>query len=373
MKSGEKTAAERQNGATANELPIASLLAQHRGERHAIVLQNFPDPDAISAAYAHRLLSAAFDIETDILYAGRISHLQNIALVRLLDLSLIRFEGELPAAYDAAVFVDNQGTTCQKIAAALEAAGVPPLIVVDHHEKQDRLQPEFCDIRPVGATATIYAEYLAEGPLEMREAKKEHVLAATALMHGLMTDTNGFVEAQPADFEAAVFLSQLVDKTLLSQIMSQARSKQVMETIHKALGNRLLVESFSLAGIGYLRAEDRDAIPEAVDFLLTEGNVHTAIVYGIVVSDDQEEVLVGSLRTTRITVNPDEFIKDVFGQDAHGRYYGGGKVAAGGFEIPVGFLAGNHDDGYEELKWRVFDSQVKARIFSKIGVTYGRK
>jgi nanoRNase/pAp phosphatase (c-di-AMP/oligoRNAs hydrolase) len=351
------------------EQDVGPILEAHRGERHLIVLQDFPDPDAISSAYAHQLLSTAFDIETDIIHAGQISHLQNIALVRLLDIELIKYTDEVPGAYDAAVFVDNQGTTCEEIVAALEAKGIPPLIVVDHHEKQDRLIPEFSDIRPVGATATIYAEYLTQS-IEMDRSEKEHTLTATALMHGLMTDTNGFSRAQPADFQAAAFLSQFVDVELLSQIVSQSRTKQVMETIYRALGCRLLVESFSLAGVGYLRAEDRDAIPQAADFLLTEGNVHTAIVYGIVTGDNHRESLIGSMRTMQITINPDEFIKATFGKDVRGYYYGGGKVAAGGFEIPVGFLSGNKSEVYRDLKWQVYDSQVKHRIFTKIGVTF---
>jgi nanoRNase/pAp phosphatase (c-di-AMP/oligoRNAs hydrolase) len=120
-----------------------------------------------------------------------------------------------------------------------------------------------------------------------------------------------------------------------------------------------------------LRAEDRDAVPQAADFLLTEGNVHTAIVYGIVTSSDHREKLMGSMRTSKLTVNPDEFIKEVFGKDAAGNFYGGGKVSAGGFEIPVGFLSGSHSDGYRDLKWQVYDSQVKHKILTKIGVKPG--
>ena len=45
---------------------LAQLLEAHRGKRHMIVLQNFPDPDAISSAYGHQLISAQFGIETDI-------------------------------------------------------------------------------------------------------------------------------------------------------------------------------------------------------------------------------------------------------------------------------------------------------------------
>ena len=347
---------------------LASVLAAHEGECHLIVLQDFPDPDAISSALAHQLLSAAFNIGTDIVYNGRISHHQNIALANLLDIHMIRFAGELEAQYEGVVLVDNQGTTCQSILKKLEEDKVPILIVVDHHEAQKQIEAEFCDIRPVGAAATIYAEYLREGIVEMDQSNEDHVRVATALMHGLLTDTNQFVEATEADFQAAAFLSHYCDGDLLSKIMNQSRSKQAMTAIREALENRLLVENFSIAGVGYIRAESRDVIPQAADFLLTEENVHTVIVYGIVVDESQNEKLVGSLRSSRITINPDTFIKEALGTDSNGRYYGGGKKAAAGFEIPLGFLSGNEDETFKELKWQTYDSQVKQKILAKIGV-----
>jgi nanoRNase/pAp phosphatase (c-di-AMP/oligoRNAs hydrolase) len=74
-------------------------------------------------------------IEADILFAGKISHQQNIALVKLLGIQLIHFDGSSDlTGYKAGVFVDNQGTTANTIRAALEGAGVALLIVVDHHE-----------------------------------------------------------------------------------------------------------------------------------------------------------------------------------------------------------------------------------------------
>lgn len=349
---------------------IGEVLEAHRGERHIVVLHDFPDPDAISAAFAYQLISAQFDIQVDIVYGGEISHQQNIALVRLLGIEPTPYNPDMKLEqYAGAVFLDNQGTAVSEdILHALEAAGVPPLIVIDHHERQERLQPEFSDIRRVGSTATLYAEYLEHGLVDMTKSRKEHVIVATALMHGLMTDTGNFIRAKPEDFHAASFLSQFRDADLLAQIMSQARSKQSMEIIRRALGNREIVESFSISGIGHLRVEDRDAIPAAADFLLTEENVHTAIVYGIVTGEGREESLTGSLRTSKITLDPDRFLKDVFGTDAQGGYYGGGKEGAGGFDIPVGFLAGGQSDAYEELKWQVYDNQIKQKLFAKIGV-----
>ena len=349
---------------------LKELLAACRGERHIVVLQDFPDPDAISSAFAHKLISAQFDIEVDIVYGRRISHLQNRALVRHLDLELKRYEESLPVDhYTGAVFVDNQGTTAETVVAALEAAGVPTLIVVDHHEAQERLQPKFSDIqKTLGAAATIYTEYLENGFIKMDKSQKSHVMLATALTHGITTDTAGFVRATPKDFHAAAFLSGFRDADLLEQIMNQARSKQTMEIIHRALGNRQIVDNLSIAGIGYLRVEDRDAIPQAADFLVTEDNVHTAIVYGIVTGENSEETVTGSMRTTKITVDPDEFIKDTFGKDTAGHYFGGGKRSAGGFQIPVGFLAGGLGQDYEDLKWKTYDLQIKQRIFEKYGI-----
>ena len=349
-------------------LKVRDIFEAHQGECHVVVLHDFPDPDAISSAYAHKLLSANFEIEVDIIHRGKISHQQNLALVKLLGLNLIRYDEDLDLSqYDRAVFVDHQGTTAEVIYQALQQVEVPVLMVVDHHEYQDRLQPEFSDIRRTGATATIYAEYL-EQLVEMDRSRKEHVIAATALTHGIMTDTNNFIRANNEDFVAAGFLSRFRDAGLLEQIMSQAHSKQVMEIIRQALGNRVTIENFSIAGIGYLRADDRDAIPQAADFLLTEENVHTAIVYGIITLDDtKQEALIGSLRTSKITLDPDDFIKDVFGRNEAGRFFGGGKELAGGFEIPIGFLSGDVSEEFKARKWEVYDEQVKQKIFAKIG------
>jgi nanoRNase/pAp phosphatase (c-di-AMP/oligoRNAs hydrolase) len=350
---------------------LAEVLEAHRGERHIVVLQDYPDPDAISSAFAHQLISGRFDIETDILYAGKISHRQNRALVRLIGIDLHHYdETQMLERYDGAVLVDNQGTTASGIIRALEKAGVSPLVVVDHHESQEGIQAEFTDIRRTyGATATIYSEYLQYGLVEMDKGNRAHVMLATAMTHGIITDTAGFIRANKEDFHAAAFLSSFKDADLLEQIMTQARSRQTMEIIQRALGNRQTAENLTLAGIGYLRAEDRDAIPQAADFLLTEENVHTAIVYGIVTGEEWDEILVGSMRTSKVTMDPDEFIKEVFGKDAAGHYFGGGKLSAGGFEIPIGFLAGGHDDDeYDDLKWQAYDTQIKQRVFAKIGI-----
>jgi len=348
---------------------LKTVLEAHKGETHIIAIQDFPDPDAMASAFAHQLICLNYGIEVDIVYTGRVSHQQNIALINLLNIELIRYSDAFDfSRYQGSVFIDNQGMTTS-LTKQLEAAGIKPVIVVNHHERSGLLTPEFSDIRKIGATSTIYTNYIVQGMLELDKSDSVHMRCATALMHGIRSDTNNFIRASEQDLVAAAFLSNYFNPNLLGEIVNQSRSSKVMDIIEKALANRVIKNNYSVSGIGYLRQEDRDAIAQAADFLLTEENVHTAIVYGIVVDDKDEELLSGSFRTSKLTLDADTFIKEAFGKSENGDYFGGGKQEAGGFAIPVGFLAGTYGNEYEELKWKMFDVQVKQKIFTKIGVS----
>ncbi len=348
---------------------LRHTLTAHRHDRQLVILQDFPDPDALSCAWAYQLIAQQYDIKCDIIYAGTLSHQENIALVKLTGLPAQRWSVQTLkskdlSSYQGFVLIDNQGTTSQLLP-IVQQAGMPLVAVIDHHSSQGELKSEFVDIRPfVRATATIFTQYLQAGLLSLDNGTNQHIKCATALMHGLRSDTNRLMQAQEEDFMAAAYLSRFCDAQLLNAVLQANRSKPVMDVIERSLKNRIVKNNFSIAGVGYLRYDDRDAIPQAADFLVTEENVHTALVYGIVHDEDEElEVVVGSLRTTKLTLDPDEFIKEAFGQDSTGRFFGGGRTSAGGFEIPMGFLSGcNENSAYAKMKWEVFDAQIKQKL-----------
>lgn len=349
---------------------LQAVLEKHRDELQIIVIQDFPDPDALSSAWAYKLIAENYNIRCDIVYGGTLSHQENIALVKLTSLPAQRYTTESLqkkdlSEYQGCVLVDSQGTNSQ-LYPVVEAAGIPIIVVVDHHSKQKELEADFVDLRPqTRATATILTQYIQQGLLEFNSGNKTHVQCATALMHGLRSDTNRLMQAQEEEFVAAAYLSRFYDSQLLNAVLQSARSRRVMDVIERALRNRIIKNNFSLSGVGYLRYDDRDAIPQAADFLVTEEDIHTAVVYGIVHDEDEEiELVIGSLRTTKLTLDPDEFIKEAFGKDTHGRFFGGGRYMAGGFEIPIGFLGSYNDNSdYAKLKWEVFDRQIKQKLF----------
>ena len=348
---------------------LRETLEKHQKERQIVVIQDFPDPDALSSAWAYKLIAAEYNIEADIVYAGTISHQENIALVKLTGLpakrlDLQNLDIQSITSYHGCVLLDSQGTNSQLIP-LVKQANIPFVVVIDHHSKQEDIETEFIDLRmQTRATATILTQYIQAGLLKFNSNNNKHVKCATALMHGLRSDTNQLLIAQEEDFLAASYLSKFYDPQLLNAVMQSTRSRRVMDVIERSLKNRIIKNNFSIAGVGYLRYEDRDAIPQAADFLVTEENIHTAVVYGIVHGEDQEkELVIGSLRTSKLTLDPDEFIKEAFGQDSQGRFFGGGRYMAGGFEIPILFLSGfNEKSEYAKLKWEVFDTQIKQKL-----------
>jgi nanoRNase/pAp phosphatase (c-di-AMP/oligoRNAs hydrolase) len=346
-----------------------NFLRAHRDERHCVALQDFPDPDAIAGAFAYQLLAGTVDIGVDILYEGRISHQENLALVHLLDIEMTRVTDSLSLEqYDGAVFIDNQGTTT-RLTDRLQQARVPILAIIDHHAPQGLLEAEYTDIRPIGAAATIFTDYLSSGEvLTLDEASTVHTHLATALVHALRSETNGFIRAGPEEYAAGAYLSRFADQELLGSILRVQRSSGTMDVIRIALTDRFVKGGYSIAGVGYLRQADRDAIPQATDFLQTEENVHTAIVYGILLGEGDREVVVGSVRTSKVTLDVDQFLKAALGSDARGRYYGGGRSRAGGFEIPVGFLEGTADPDQLRLKWDAFDQQIRGKLLRAAGL-----
>ena len=297
------------------------------------------------------------------------SHQENITLVKLTNLPAQRHTAESLrkldlSSYQGCVLLDSQGTNSQ-LYPILREAEIPLTVVIDHHSKQKELDAEFIDLRPqTRATATILTQYLQAGILKLNKSNQVHVNCATALMHGLRSDTNCLMYAEEEEFLAAAYLSCVYDSQLLNAVLQSARSRRVMDIIERSLRNRMNKNNFSISGVCYLRYDDRDAIPQAADFLVTEEDVHTAVVYGIVHDEDNDiELVIGSLRTTKLTLDPDEFIKEAFGHDTQGRFFGGGRHMAGGFEIPIGFLGGSNDNSdYAKLKWEVFDRQIKQKL-----------
>ena len=236
------------------------------------------------------------------------------------------------------------------------------LIFVDHHKTLSTSPAQFTDIREsAGSTSAIYAEYIQRSGREFSAESEEVSKIATALIHGIRTDTDDYVNATPIDYEASQFLASKLDKDLLSLISTQAISAKTMDLTQIALQHKDIKETFLFSGVGYVREEERDGIGQCADYLLHREGIETVVVYGVVGNSFVD----GSLRTKSHTLDPDKWLKTIFGKDKEGYWYGGGRKDKGGFQIPLGVFAKCSD---KELLWILIKKTIGELFYEKIGI-----
>jgi len=338
---------------------LVAALEKARGKRLLICIKGYPDPDNIATSLALAFMASGYDIQSTIVHFDQISHQENRALVKKLDLDIEEYSEQFDySSYDYYAINDSQNTELP--------IKLPPtcklLVFVDHHKRLGTVRGEFVDIREdAGSTSGIYGEYLQDKRFFFYGDGSEQSKIATALMHGIRTDTDNYVNATSVDFAASQFLSKFVDKDLLALISRQSIPARTMDLTQIALQRKDVRGTFMFSGVGYVREEDRDGIGQCADYLLHREGIDTVVVFGVVGG----EYIDGSLRTKSHTLDPDKWIKDVFGHDQHGVYYGGGRKDKGGFQIPLGVFGRCSD---RELLWILIKKTIDELFYNKIGI-----
>ena len=337
---------------------FADALSAARGKHLLIALRGNPDPDGISCAITQAHLGARLGVaQTTIGYCHDLSHRENRALVKLLGLELrkIRSVREI-GRVDFLGLVD-----AHELDPDLSDGGdYEVLTVVDHHRAVAPPKARFVDLRfEVGATATIFVEYLQELALLDPDVEEDRRIA-TALMHGLATDTDDFMLARAPDFRAAAQIAEVCDRDLLQDLSRRLIAPTAMDVIARALQALVVRRNFAMTGVGFVSEGERDTIAQAADFLVRREDIDTCVVYGVV----GEKYIEGSLRTHSPSVDPAVWLEQAFGVDEKGRAYGGGRRDKGGFRIPIGFLGRVTD---RQQLWQLVEHAVRTALLRQSG------
>jgi nanoRNase/pAp phosphatase (c-di-AMP/oligoRNAs hydrolase) len=337
---------------------FAEALSAARGKHMLIALRGNPDPDGISCAITQAHLAARLGVsQTTIGYCHDLSHRENRALVKLLGLELRKIKSVREVGrVDFLGLVDAHELDPE----LSDGTDYEVLTVVDHHRAVAPPKARFVDLRvDVGATATIFVEYLQE--LAMLDADvEEDRRIATALMHGLATDTDDFMLARAPDFRAAAQISEVCDRDLLQDLSRRLIAPTAMDVIARALQALVVRRNFAMAGVGFVSEAERDTIAQAADFLVRREDIDTCVVYGVV----GEKYIEGSLRTHSPSVEPAAWLDQAFGVDEKGRPYGGGRRDKGGFRIPIGFLGRVTD---RQQLWQLVEHAVRTALLRQSG------
>ena len=336
---------------------FGEALQHAKGSHVLIALRGHPDPDGIACAMAQAHIGQRLGVSMTIGYCHELSHRENRALVKLLGVELRKIKSVRDAgAVDYIALVDAYDVDPE----LADAEGIEVLTIVDHHRAPAPPKARFVDLRlEAAATATIFSEYLAElAPLDPDVEEDRRI--ATALMHGLATDTDDFVLARGADFRAAAAIAEVCDRDLLADLSRRLIAPSAMDVIARALASLVVRRNFARAGVGFVSDSDRDTIAQAADFLVRREDIDTVVVYGVV----GERFIEGSLRTHSPSVDPAVWLEQAFGHDDKGRAYGGGRRDKGGFRIPIGFLGRSTD---RAQLWTLVEHAARTALLKQLG------
>src|SRR3954468_2694445 len=158
---------------------FAEALGAAQGKHLLIALRGHPDPAGIASALAQAHIAQRLGVaKTTIGYCHELSHRENRALVKLLNVELKKMKNIAEVEkVDFLGLVDAHDIDPDLAG----AEGIEVLTIVDHDRAHVQSRAKFVDIRAVGGgTATIFVEYLGElFPLSVDQDDDRRV--ATAL------------------------------------------------------------------------------------------------------------------------------------------------------------------------------------------------
>lgn len=337
---------------------FAEALQAAKGKHLLIALRGHPDPDGIASALAQAHIAQRLGVgKTTIGYSHELSHRENRALVKLLNVEMKKMRNLKDVEkVDFLGLVDAHDLD-PDLAGAEQ---VEVLTIVDHHRAHAPPRARFVDMRhDVGATATIFVEYLQE-LCALSPDQDDDRRVATALMHGLATDTDDFTLARGPDFKAAAVLADVCDRDLLEDLSRRLIAPSAMDVIARSLAALVVRRNFAMSGVGFVAETERDTIAQAADFLIRREDIDTVVVFGVV----GERFIEGSLRTHSPSVDPGVWLEQAFGHDERGKAYGGGRRDKGGFRIPIGFLGRSTD---RAQLWSLVEHAARQALLRQLG------
>lgn len=309
-------------------------------EKVNIVVHPVPDPDAVGSAMGLQMIFHSMGIESEIYYQGEISHPQNKTIVNILNVTMNKIKTDISSGINVCV-------DCTENNAPVEEA----FMVIDHHKSTSRAKHKFID-SSMGSCATMIWEFFKGLNIEPLD---DYIFTYTALLLGVRTDTNDLISQNitKSDFQAYQELLELSDTEKLQQIMNYPYPKYLYDKrleLHED-GNSQVSNGIFVGGIGFISADQRDVIAIIAEEYTRMESINSAIIFAIT---DKKELHV-SMRTTLVSTDVNQTMKDLFGQ------FGGGKLGSGGARIPLYF----YEDIDEKSRHELWDL-TRNHMFKKV-------
>lgn len=225
-----------------------------------IQTHNFPDHDAVAAAFGLQQLLGAMGISAQIVYEGDIQRDSLREMIAELGISLHEEDGIHITPEDKIIIVDG----CKGSKNVLELPG-EEIAVIDHHEVECPEDVSLCDLRTAyGSCSTIICSYYAESQQPLPRN------VATALMIGICMDTSLLTrKVHEADIRAYAELFPIADVPLQNKILRNYIQTQDLSFFRHALEHVLINKEERMAFCYFPEGCNQNLLGVLGDFFLS--------------------------------------------------------------------------------------------------------
>ena len=233
-----------------------------------IQTHNFPDPDAIAAAFGLQVFLEGFGISSEICYYGDIEKTTTAAMVTILGIKMTEANKLIDMKdTDYIITVDSQ-----KGNSNLYDLPGDEVVCIDHHPIFNPGYYRYVDIRMVGSCSSIIADYFRKHNAEMPEK------VATALLYGLKTDTMNFTRGVTAfDIDIYAYLFGYADNALIRKLQTNAFRYDDLDAFLTSMSGMRIDNGVAYS---FLDFDCTDAFVATVsDFMLGLDAVYFAVVF----------------------------------------------------------------------------------------------
>lgn len=329
------------------------------GKPFALFAHSYPDPDAIGAMMGmNMLLDRSFGVESHLFYHGEVSHPQNSAIVNLLDPQLkLANEEYAQANYGCCILLDtipmNAGTGDHKVDFDC---------VIDHHK--DLPNGGYTGLVVHMKTGSCCSIIYSLMQSLMKDSWFDDGVdldrkVATAMMAGIVTDTDWMTSDDTTELEGKTFTALLECRSpkIFRDIVFFKRSKFWIDIKAEAAREAEIDdEGYAIVGLGLIPEKDRDLIADMARDILSWSSVETAVVFAVVGG----ETLQGSVRSQNNSLCVPDFCKKLGGRFGTG----GGKHAKGAYRYSLGGMCIDPDEDEDTKKqtWELIRAKETKRI-----------
>lgn len=296
---------------------ITELVILLKYHRVFIQTHNYPDPDALAAAFGLKELLDFFDVKADIIFEGSLDKVTGKRMVDEFDMEIhpaSNFDDMNEEDY--IVLVD-----CQKYNRNCTDLPGDEVACIDHHPTFTKCDYKFKDIKNVGACSSIVADYYRSSGV------KPSRNVATALVYGIKMDTNNFGRGvTQMDVDMYAWLFEYSDKKVLEKMQLNSIEFSDLKAYGAAVNN---ISTYKNIGFAEIPFDCPDGLIAVIsDFLLGIDTVDFSVVWSI-----RDRGYKFSLRSELKSMDAGKLMQKVADCFAEGSG-GGHQFMAGGF-IPV--------------------------------------